>query len=248
MRKKDIGSLIVIGIIIIVVNVANIMVKMNANEMIVQYGIRGYRSLNNVVGTMALIATLACIACGGFILTKNMKKQITEPETRQDGMLSGTLSDAYIMGELIKQSQGKWQALQDEIGALSEQLSTMNAYQDRLARLLMNNSAKALSDTEGILERIEQEILGNVRNVLNFMEVLGVDDKQEVRNHIAVCVRDNKKLLDATKDFLVCLTGFLNDQGSSGSNIEMVEQYKDILVGNLASPLRQQNENISLKL
>ncbi len=258
MKKKN-GILPAIlggGVVTLAINALNIGVWSAANDLIINLGTRGYRVLQ--IGTAA-VSVMACVLYIAFVISLILKAKKENPpppreEKKQaDGMLSATgkLSDEYVMQKLVNQGLTKWKCLEREVSDLTEQLILMNSYQESLTKLLANNSAQALSDTEDILERIEQQILGNVRKVLNFMEILGTDDKQTVSEYIRVSVQDNQKLLDATKDFLICVTGFLNDQGTNGdANLQMVEDFKAVLVGNIgeASSAGASQGNITLNL
>lgn len=238
-KGKATGAILGGGLITLIINAVNIGVLLSENAMIINFGAKGYYTMRGISVGMAVAASVLYVGfCIGVILKANKeKKPIRQEETQQsDGMLSvsGKLSDDYVLQQLVNQGRTKWKCLENEVSGLTDQLILMNSYQDRLSKLLANNSAQALSDTEDILERIEQQILGNVRKVLNFMEILGTDDRQTVSEYIKVCIQDNKKLLDATKDFLMCVTGFLNDQGANGdANLQMVEDFKAILMGNI---------------
>lgn len=259
-KKKSAAPIIVGGGLLTLVTIAvNIGVALGENAFIINIGARGYKLLRNFTGiTTGLVFAIYLICMIAYLIRVISEKAPApkeEPEVKPEGMLSasGKLSDDYVMKQLVNQGLTKWKCLEKEVSGLTDQLILMNSYQDRLSKLLANNSAQALSDTEDILERIEQQILGNVRKVLNFMEILGTDDKQTVSEYIEVCIQDNKKLLDGTKDFLLCVTGFLNNQGTNGdADLQMVEDFKAILVGNIqeayGSGTGQQNDHITLGL
>ena len=250
------GAILGGGLVTLVINAVNIGVLLSENAMIINLGAKGYYGVRGTTIGLAVAATVIyvgfCIAT--IIKGKKEKVPIEQEETQSgDGMLSasGKLSDEYVLRHIVNYGRTKWKCLESEISVLAEQLILMNSYQDRLTKLLVNNSAQALSDTEDILERIEQQVLGNTRKVLNFMEILGTDDKQKVSEYLKICIQDNKKLLDATKDFLICVTGFLNDQGTNGdANLQMVEDFKAILVGNIggAGNNESDGQNITLNL
>ena len=262
MKKKGAGFPVVSLIVALIVNAVRFGLSLSTDTLIIYLGAKGFKSLLGVAGGAAVIVSLIFLALlvRFFVLKGKEKKEASEMEQyMQDGMLSasGKLSDDYVMRQLVSQGRLKWKCLENDIKGLTDQLLQINSYQDRLSKLLANNSAQALSDTEDILEKIEQQILGNVRKVLNFMEVLGVEDQQTVKEYIELCRQENGKLLDATKDFLICVTDFLNGQGASGeAGLKMVEDFKSILVGNIGGGIGDSssvgngniNGNITLNL
>lgn len=245
-KQRTIPAIIGGGLLCLLINAVNVGVLLSADTMIIHFGAKGYKTLQGFAGGTAILATALYVFLIARYVIKNSRNKNKEENTEekpQSGMLSasGKLSDEYVMNQLVNQGLTKWKCIEGDVSRLTDQLILMNSYQDRLSNLLANNSAEALSDTEDILERMEQQILSNVRKVLNFMEILGLDDKKTVSEYIGVCVQDNQKLLDATKDFLLCVTGFLNGQGTSGENdLRMVEDFKAILSGNIETEEKAQ--------
>lgn len=257
MKKGNaVGGILGGGLVTLVINAVNIGVLLSENAMIINMGAKAYYGVRGTTIGLAVGATVLYVGFCIATIIKGIKEKrpvAMEEMEPSDGMLSasGKLSDEYVLRQVVNYGRTKWKCLENEISALAEQLVLMNSYQDRLSKLLANNSAQALSDTENILERIEQQVLGNTRKVLNFMEILGTDDRQKVSEYLKTCVQDNKKLLDATKDFLICVTGFLNDQGTNGdANLQMVEDFKAVLMGNIggAAAGSDSDQGITLNL
>lgn len=244
-KRNSVPAIIGGGLLTLAINVLNIGILLSSDAMIIHFGAKGFKTLQGIASVASALATVLFVTLVTRTIIKNHKEKPrhSEEEEPQTGMLSasGKLSDEYVMKQLVNQGLTKWKCIEGDVSKLTDQLILMNSYQDRLSKLLSNNSAQALSDTEDILERMEQQILSNVRKVLNFMQILGTDDRQTVSEYIAVCVQDNQKLLDATKDFLLCITDFLNGQGKNNANdLQMVEDFKAILMGNIGEQEKNQ--------
>lgn len=214
------------------------------DTIIIQAGLKGY---------FAIKTGLTCLTFGCFcpflyflikIVTESASRkkeeekkalnEVLEEEKKrmEDGRLSvfGELSDEYVMKEVTRQGLNKWSQLKSEIEVITDQLLLMNSYQERLTQLLVNNSAQSLSESEELVSKMEQQILLNVRKVLNYMEIFGQEDIADMRKLILSCAEENTKLLSSTKDFLICITNFLNNQGGyEGRGLQMVEDFKKIL-------------------
>ena len=159
-----------------------------------------------------------------------------ERKKKEDGTLSvfGDLSDEYVLKETSRQGLSKWNCLKPEIEILTDQMVLMNSYQDRLSKLLINNEAQSLCEAEELVSKMEQQILLNVRKVLNYMEIFDVPDREKMKECILQCAKENTGLLNATKDFLLCVTNFLNNQGNYAEDgMQMVEDFKKVLDSNI---------------
>ena len=109
------------------------------------------------------------------------------------------------------------------------QMDDMNGYQAKLSRLLTNNGADYLDDTNGVLESVEQSILRKVRKVLNCFvvyESTRVEDVEKMRSLLAETRDSNEAQLDNVKDFLFAITDFLNKQGDDTIGTEKLDIYK----------------------
>ena len=112
----------------------------------------------------------------------------------------------------------------------------MDRYQDKLNRLLKENGADALNDTEEILEKVEQYLCKNVRKVLNYMNVAdprNLSDQEMIRNKLKNCEAANSVQLDQTQQFLFALTEFLNRQGDEDTGTDMLEMYRQTILDSL---------------
>jgi cobalamin-dependent methionine synthase I len=112
----------------------------------------------------------------------------------------------------------------------------MDSYQERLSRLLQTNDVHTLSDTEEILDRVEQYICRNVRKVLNYMEVVdpsSPEDVELVRTKFSTCCSDNQDQLKQTQEFIIALTDFINQQGDSDNDLSMLEVYKNTILDSI---------------
>lgn len=236
---------------------ASILIYLSSADLIIPLGVKGYRLVQGGSVALSIVFALWFIAALiRFFINRQAEKAAEEPVTRKpirEGMLSasGKLSDEYVLGCIASQGTGKWRLLKPEIERVTDQLIMMNSYQDRLGHLLASNSASALSDAEGLLDKVEQQILGNVRKVLNYMEILGIEDKDTIAGYLAACEKDNARLLSSTKAFLISVTDYLNDQGEDSSkSLRMLEEFQSVLSGDVSfgQETGGEREQVTLKL
>lgn len=244
------------SIFMILFDLSLIVFLLMGNALIIPLGIKLYRSLQAIlVGGSIIFTGLYVIQMIVYVLLKRKEnpkpKDLPIKENKASLDVTGRLSDDYVCSLMANQGLHKWKCLQEDVKLITDQLVLMNSYQERLSKLLENNNMKELADAEDLLERIEQQILSNVRKVLNFMEILSpnmMEDRETVKEYMSDCVTENIKLLNATKDFLICVTGFVNDQGLDGKSLQMMEEFKTVLMGSIHETVANGNENITLSL
>ncbi|MCR5304510.1 MAG: hypothetical protein K6E33_08110, partial [Lachnospiraceae bacterium] len=159
------------------------------------------------------------------------KEEQDEAEKRRKAKLSvkGDLDARTVKELLMEESRGRWSFAYELIYECVEQMEQMDSYQDRLKNLLMNNGADALTNTEDLLNQVEQYLCRNVRNVLNFMEVADNDSSDQVRVRLMTCKDENQKLLAQTRDFIYAMADFLNNQ-SGKADMRMLESYRNTIL------------------
>lgn len=218
------------------------------DSLIIQFGLR----MTNLFISIFRMIGFGLLGMGMYHLAIyfHLKKKVTqameqeaerlsleeERKKKEDGTLSvfGDLSDEYVLKETSRQGLSKWNCLKPEIETLTDQMVLMNSYQDRLSKLLINNEAQSLCEAEELVSKMEQQILLNVRKVLNYMEIFDVPDREKMKECILQCAKENTGLLNATKDFLLCVTNFLNNQGNYAEDgMQMVEDFKKVLDSNI---------------
>ncbi len=213
--------------------------------LIIQMGIVFYRRIQLTVTILSAAAILICII--GMITSG--RKKTADPAETATGTDTGSPSaadaelsvssglDSHRLQNLLRENMnGEWHSCQSEIATCLEQLETMDRYQDKLQKLLKKNGADALSDTEDILDRVEQYLCKNVRKVLNFMSVADTGDaadQEMIRSKLKNCETLNTEQLEQTQQFLFALTEFLNQQGDEDTGTDMLQLYRQTILDSL---------------
>ncbi len=162
------------------------------------------------------------------------RKEQEERNARAKLNVKGPLKDSVIYERLKSRLNEDWGRLSTtKIPALMSdilrQMDDMNSYQAKLSRLLVNNGADYLDDTNGVLESVEQNILRKVRKVLNCFVVYEpsrVEDVQKMQTLLEETCASNESQLNNVKEFLLAITDFLNRQGDDNNGAEKLEIYK----------------------
>lgn len=240
MRRK----LIVLGLVILVAEVIAMIAMSGAmkDDLVIQWGILKYRGVMR--GLLALtIGTAAAAALGAAFEIRALRQAekakageaaAQEEQEGEDSRLSvkKKLRNHELREILQENAAGQWHVIQGEISLCVRQLHDMDDDQERLNILLRHNDAQVLSDTEDVLDQVEQLMCRNVRKAINYMSISRSDrqeDVNRVRDEFAGCCSANGELLLDVQEFLVALTEFLNRQGESEIDVTMLESYKNML-------------------
>lgn len=225
-----------------------IILLLGKNSAIMYLGVRLYRMLCTVLGVAA--GVLAVGSVGSVVYSVRQRRLYIEGqaeksfaederrrlEQRKNAALSvdGEMDAATVRRLLEEQSRGKWSAAYTEIYECVEQMEQMDSYQERLGKLLADNGADRLADTEDILNQVEQFICRNVRSVLNFMAVADEDALPQVKERLNACREENKALLQQTRDFIYAMADFLNDQGGK-ADTRLLETYRNTILSTIGN-------------
>ena len=214
------------------------------DEVIYFFTVRGLRTIRIILGVGT---ALTGISGGVFGVTTISRLQdqatieqernafVEENKRKQIANLSvkDKLENSRLRDMLKEKTANGWNVLSEPITQCVTQLEQMDSYQERLTRLLASNDVHTLSDTEEVLDRVEQYICKNVRKVLNYMEVADPQSAEDVallQTKFAACYGDNQEQLKKTQEFIFALTDFINQQGDSDNDISMLEVYKNTIL------------------
>lgn len=233
-------------LLMILAAAAAIGITLSQDILIVQRGILSYRRIRTAVYLIAGIMMILSIA--GITVSRRkearemairaaQKKEENEGKPPADLAVSSRLDDQKIQNLLFEKMEGEWNVCSKEAEGCLAQMQTMDRYQEKLNRLLKENGADALNDTEEILDRVEQYLCKNVRKVLNFMSVADpsdASDQEMIRSKLLQCSDKNRTQLEQTQQFLFALTEFLNQQGDDDSGEDLLEMYRQTILDSLS--------------
>ncbi len=203
------------------------------DNIIIYSGIAVYRNLHSVL--LILLCVFAALTALLFIVSLIKPKAKAEPVPDKAPTLSvkEKLQNSSLRELLKKAGEGKWSSLAPELSVMISQLEQMDTYQERLHALLQENDIKALSDTEEVLEQAEQSLCQNVRKIINYLNVFDEKDVEVVRASVAKTNEKNREQMNQVRDFVVAVTDFVNQQGSSNQDPDMLNNYKAMILDSL---------------
>ena len=234
--------------------VACVCLRLGMHGIVINYGIRFYRSLRNVIFSVSALVSIAVTAMYVTGAVKRRKWQNARDEEaakaevmRQEALrerekhrevlsVSKKMDSVKIRELLTEYAAQKWKALAQPLLQIKLQLDMMDEHQEKLSHLLDINGAAALSNTEDILDRVEQYLCKNVRKVLNYLDVADDEEERDVRlvqEKLAACHEEGQKQLQQVQEFLFALAEFLNKQGEDDNSMEMLNIYKSTILSSI---------------
>ncbi len=228
-----------IGVVIVIVSKDNI---------IMYHGIQMLRTLKMLTGGLCIGSWLTTGTYSTLYMLGKRKQayleaqdlQIIDEQKQIEAEKQARLSvnkdidPQDLRRELQDQKSYSWAVFSSAIDELIAQFDKMDSYQQRFHKLLIDNGANTLGDTEDVITQVEQYMCRNVRSVVNFMMVADTDatGKTEMEEKLTKCIGENKGLLEQTRDFIYAMTEFLNDQGGK-ADTRLLESYKDTLINTI---------------
>ena len=234
--------------------IACVCLHFGMHGIVINYGIRFYRSLRNIVFSISIIISLAVTVLYVLDAVRQRKWQKARDEEaaksealRQEALqerekhrevlsVSKKMDSEKIRELLTEYAARKWKAMAQPLMQLKLQLDMMDEHQEKLSHLLDVNGADALANTEDILDRVEQYLCKNVRKVLNYLDVADDEEEKDIRlvqEKLALCYEDGQKQLQQVQEFLFALAEFLNKQGGDDNSMEMLDIYKSTILSSI---------------
>ena len=250
--KKVLMILFVIILVILIITA--VILNVNKDTMIINMGIRSYNRISSflplievivliVVAFIFLLVTFREIRQAKRTIEEQMQAEKTaqeaqrsQDEEREILSVSKKMDSMKIRDLLLSEASGKWNSLTPELMQIKKQLDQMDEHQETLAKLLKENGATSLANTEDMLNDTEQYLCKNVRKALNYMSVADEEvpqDVQLVRQKLLQCKEDGDTLLEQVQQFLFSLAEFLNTQGSDDNSMEMLDLYRSTILSSI---------------
>ena len=258
--KPSLGVLLTIGLIVRRFSIIN-----NRDDYIIQQGIKAYE--NSVQTSTALIGvgvaiTIFLAVLEFFSYRKRVKKemeiqqsvaereQTLQQQAKQETSYlasDGVLNEEKLRKELKTKASQYSPIANTYLKPLWEQSVKMDEMQEKLSVLLAKNGADRLDDAEEMLVKAEQQMLQNLRKVLNYMEVCDsetTDGINKVKDSAIQCKAENQAIMQSSSDFLMAMTEYLNNQGNSENALESLNNYKNVLNNTLHNNNTQETTTV----
>ena len=224
------------SILLILFVILRVIIHLNRTNLIIQYGIKAYRTYNTISMILLILSLILCCFFSFWQLNYHLKKKKsrTTVSSESDALLSVSkdLDSAKLQKILSMYMESTtWQNFQSQLSRCKKQLESMDEQQAKLARLLDNNGANNLSDTQNVLDQVEQYMCKSIRKVINYMQVADPEtDTSVLQTKLDGCYNDCQKQLEQVKEFLFVMAEFLNKQGGEDNTPETLEIYKNTIL------------------
>ena len=231
-----------------------LILRFTRDDIIIQQGIRFYRTLNAAVLIVGGFCTAALLV--HFLLNWNkqqkrkraqdeetakqqaaLEEEAMEKERHREILSVSKKMDSMRLREVLSTYEaGAWIELAQPIAKIRMQLDIMDEYQEKLVHLLETNGADSLSNTNEVLDQVEQYLCKNVRKVLNYMDVADEDNERDVGQvslRLTACHEEGQKQLQQVQEFLFALAEFLNKQGDDDNSMDLLNIYKSTILSSI---------------
>lgn len=230
----------------------NVLLRINRIKIIQTGGVHTYNTFLTTANILCicsfLITMILVIVLENKKRKQNRKIEELEEQQRQEQLdrqrkdpnatlsISQPLRDSRIRDMLKETLTQYWTEDQETrriVLHLIEQTKEMDSSQEKLQKLLKENGATKLYDTNDLLTQAEQYILRNIRKVLNCFQVYdptNEEDVKKIQNLGQSVIQDNDRQLKNVREFLFAMTDFLNQQGDSTAEIQRLNIYKETIL------------------
>ena len=253
MRKRKVKFIYVV-IIAVLAAAAFAVCIFCKDTIVINQGIRAYRSIRQAVLIAGGLLTAAILVlfiidlifqlrwkknfneAQARIKAKEEENLFKEKQAKEKLSVSRDMDSAQLRKILIRYGEDEWKAISGQLKQICIQLDMMDEQQAKLSHLIENNGAENLSNTEEVLNEVEQYMCKSVRKVINYMDVANASDPADVnrvRDKIYECHNDLQQQLQQVQEFLFAFADFLNTQGDDDQSIQMLNIYKTTILDSI---------------
>ena len=235
--RKELVSLLFLSIVLAV----KLIVSGMKDNMVILYGIHFYNTISLVLSILLFIAGILAAISGGMTLygiikrsRESQKKEPTpaQPEEKAILSVSGDMDPGKLY-EILMSFAAKSDSESEKFIRCAMYLKEMDVYQEKLGRLLENNGATGLADSQDVLDKTEQYLCKEIRKVINLANVSDLSLSQDagrISAALDACSERCSSLLGQVKEFLFAMAEFLNNQGEDDTTPETLEMYRKCIL------------------
>lgn len=187
-------------ITVVAVLIAAILGLIAKDWLIIACGIRTFKLITGIALGIAVACLAVTIILGLLVLKGGWNKR--REQRRQSQFISDYAEDAdspELTRKMLVKLQRSDASFNELVAQCTGQMDRMDELQAKQARLLEANGALYLRETEDTLNRVEQRICRNIRNIINLCIAAGTAEHLNY-DKVSAALHDNQsKLADASE-------------------------------------------------
>ncbi len=227
-KRAFLVSLIMTGAGILVALLATTILR---NQIIIRFGIRTLRCVQTYgIGTAIGGAVMAVPT---IILTIRSRKQQSQQQRQEQAhrneqaqirtKYAEDSTNPDLTRKRLLQAQSEMPVFKELFGRCLAQMDRMDALQLKQSRLITDNEADYLGETENVLNKVEGRICQNFRNIINLCIIADSIDQLDT-SKVERILNGNEEKLTAAKSLLQASVEWVNqynaDNNSDRSEVE----------------------------
>lgn len=210
----------VIGLIIVVLATTVLQ-----SPIIIRFGVRAFKFIEAfgtgvIIGGLGLAVICSIPVALRWITQKHQQYQERTQLNQQTQIRTKYAEDSTnpdLTRKRLLQAQGEMPEFQGLFGQCLEQMDRMDALQLKQNRLISDNDASYLNETENVLNKVEGRICQNFRNIINLCIVAGTMDQLNTTK-VRKILEGNEEKLQAAKSLLEASVEWVNKYNADNDN------------------------------
>ena len=231
MREKRWKLLIISFVISILVLCIIPVVIIQKDVLVVQYGIREYRTIRmaSIIGSI-VIAVLSPIIALRINIVKSKKLELEF----DNKLLEDVLAELTELMELSKTKKWKYE-FESEVAGISADVGSVINYYKELGDEIKNEDLVDLVDARGVLVKVLQAMLHYLKQTTRVLKVMSPKDVRVVREEITKHRASIGDMQKNAQEFTMSVLKYIEDKdGDSKEAFEYMSSYKEVILGEVS--------------
>ena len=223
-------SNIIRGVVFAIFILLTLLTMLFQSSVIIYCGIGFYNMLFLVVSSLALVSALVFVMPIVTYLAKenaNNKRLAKEENERQLEIQRKKEDVRGLTKDLITQESGF-----SVMGNLIlKDMDEIDEYVERNERLFEFNDMSEFTNMKDIIGSVKSAVYHNCRSIVNLYVAL--EDGEDFNTEASYILANNQELLDNSKEFLLQMARYTNEQNEDTDAVTTIEGYADAIAQSL---------------
>ena len=216
-------------VVAIVVTLANVIVNLCKDAIIVNYGLQGYRSITSATLVLAIVMWIVSI----ILVVLKISKKKSDVEFTVDKELMERIQRSC--SDLDKQSSLYWMSEKECVMDIIDDICYVANYYTEIGNEVKNVSCVELADADDVLHDVIVSMLHSVEQCSRTMRIMGSNDLDSVHKVVTESYSKVHDMKTKAEDFVTSIIKYMGDQDSKNDSAALshITSFKEVILGEL---------------
>lgn len=216
-------------VVAIAVTLANVIVNLCKDAIIVNYGLQGYRSITSVTLVLAIVMWIVSIV---LVVLKLSKKKPAVEFTVDKDLMERVQRSCSDLEKIVSKA---WLSEKKYVLDIIQDISYVANYYKEIGEEVKNVSCVELADADDVLHSVIVSMLHSAEQCSRTMRIMGSNDLDSVHKAVTESYSKVHDMKTKSEDFVTSIIKYMGDQDSKNDSAALshITSFKEVILGEL---------------